>query len=481
MERTALPVTDSELRDGVDPAVAPARPPDVRAEIFDALLSASLDGIAVLQPVLREGEIVDFRYLIVSRRAGEILGRDAEALVGQLLDRGFSRIEARLDAYRAVMATGVPRELEVDGLVDGRRRVFRIGAMRSGDRLVATLSDVTPLHEALDRLEAQQEALRRANGALQELVASAEGARAEAQATERFVASLMEAVPIPLFHWSLEGRIVRANSTYASLYGLTPETIVGKQPEDLLPSQQAAAIRERNAELLAGGTERQVYSGELRSATGPRHYTVHRALLRDADGRPGGITGAMFDVTEEVELRQRLELLAATDPLTGLYNRRVFMERLDAELARFRRYGRPAAVVMLDLDRFKAVNDAHGHAFGDRVLVGLARLLRDNVREGADLPARIGGEEFAVLMADTDADGAAVIAERLRAGFAALDFATPAATEFYTASFGVAAFRPGDNVTGLLRRADEALYRSKQQGRDRVTVAGPGLRCRVPG
>lgn len=481
MERTALPATDSEPRDGIDAIVRSDGPLDRRAEIFDALLSASLDGIAVLQPVVHGAGIVDFRYLIVSRRAGEILGCDAGELVGQLLDRRFPGIEARLEAYRAAMATGIPRELAVDGMVDGRRRVFRIGAVPTGDKLVATLSDVTPLHEALDRLEAQQDALSRANEALRELVASAERARADAQAAERFVASLMEAVPIPLFHWSPDGRIARANSTYASLYGLTPEAIVGKQPEDLLPPHQAGAIRERNAELLAGGTERQVYAGELRSGIGVRHYRVHRALLRDADGRPGGITGAMFDVTEEVELRQRLELLAATDPLTGLYNRRVFMERLDAELARFRRYGRPAAVVLLDLDHFKAVNDAHGHEFGDRVLVGLARLLRDGVREATDLPARVGGEEFAVLMADTDAEGAAVIAERLRAGFAALGFPTPSGTEFYTASFGVAALGAGDDVTTLLRRADEALYGSKQQGRDRVTIAEPPRQCGASG
>src|SRR3546814_3651716 len=104
----------------------------------------------------------------------------------------------------------------------------------------------------------------------------------------------------------------------------------------------------------------------------------------------------MLGVTDEHELRKRLELLAATDPLTGLYNRRVFMERLDGELMRFRRYDRPAAAVLLDIDRFKAVNDAHGHECGDRVLIGLARLLRDGVRDGIDLPARIGGEEFAV-------------------------------------------------------------------------------------
>lgn len=474
-ERLVLPV---RAEDGRALLVCYTTPLDRRAELFDALLAATMDGIAVLQPALRDGAIVDFRYLIVNRRAGEMLGRDPGTLVGQPLSASLPHVEERLAAYREVMLSGVPRQFVADVSLDGRRRMFRMAAVRTGDKLVVTLSDVTELHDAMDRLESQQTELRYANETLQEqarnlvgLVETIEQARAEAQAAEHFVTKLMEAVPIPLFHWSLDGAITRSNSNYAAVYGLTPETIAGKRPEELLPPEQARLIRLKNAELLAGPEDRQVYEGDVQSGLGARHYVVHRALMRETDGRPSGITGAMLDVTDEYELRKRLELLAATDPLTGLYNRRVFMERLDSELTRYRRYDRPASAILLDIDRFKSVNDAHGHEFGDRVLIELARLLRDGVRDGVDLPARIGGEEFAVLLPDTVSDSAAILAERLRAGFAALGFATPSGTQFYTASLGVAEFGEGDDVTSLLRRADDALYRSKRQGRNRVSIA----------
>lgn len=474
-ERLVLPV---RAGDGRALVVCYSAPLDRRAEIFDALLAASMDGIAVLQPVLKDGAVVDFRYLIVNRRAGEILGRDPESLIDQPLSAHFPHVEERLAIYREVMATGVARQVEVDTLLDGRHRVFRMAAARTGDKLVVTLSDVTELHDALDRLEAQRTELRFANETLQEqarslveLVETTEQARADAEAAERFVAGLMEAVPIPLFHWGPDGTIARSNTTYAAVYGLTPETIAGKCPEDLLAPAQAQLIRAKNQELLSGPEDRQVYEGDVQSRLGVRRYVVHRALMREADGRPSGITGAMLDVTDEYELRKRLELLAATDPLTGLYNRRVFMERLDGELTRFRRYDRAATAILLDVDRFKAVNDTHGHEFGDQVLIGLARLLKDGVRDGVDLPARLGGEEFAVLLPDTTGDDGAVLAERLRAGFAALGFATPSGAEFYSASFGVAELGPGDDVTSLLRRADEALYRAKGHGRNQVSLA----------
>jgi len=155
---------------------------------------------------------------------------------------------------------------------------------------------------------------------------------------------------------------------------------------------------------------------------------------------------------------------ADTDALTGLLNRLGFDAAYGKELERARRYGQPLSVVMLDLDHFKRVNDQHGHAAGDQVLVGAARLVETNVRD-SDAIGRWGGEEFMVLAPATSAAGAIRLAEKLRALMAATIFG-PAGP--VTGSFGVAELRPGDTVESLLQRADAALYRAKSQGRNRV-------------
>ncbi len=145
---------------------------------------------------------------------------------------------------------------------------------------------------------------------------------------------------------------------------------------------------------------------------------------------------------------------ATTDPLTGLANHRTFHERLRTEAARSRRSGAPLGLVLLDIDRFKLVNDSHGHQCGDEVLRIVAGLLADDAR-GTDVAARLGGEEFALLLSDTDEEGALAVAERLRATIAAAPVPGPGRV---TASFGVAALTADGDADELVRAADRALY-----------------------
>ncbi len=161
-----------------------------------------------------------------------------------------------------------------------------------------------------------------------------------------------------------------------------------------------------------------------------------------------------------------LRRLSQTDLLTDLPNRRCLMAAFGAEMERAGRYARPFAVLMLDIDHFKAVNDRHGHLAGDRFLIAFARLLRENIRH-CDMAGRWGGEEFLVLCPETDGERAALLAERIRLAVAGHDFGTG---EPHTVSIGVSASLSGDTGDALLSRADEALYRSKQTGRDRVCV-----------
>jgi diguanylate cyclase (GGDEF)-like protein len=160
---------------------------------------------------------------------------------------------------------------------------------------------------------------------------------------------------------------------------------------------------------------------------------------------------------------------ADTDALTGVLNRMGFNDAISRELSRARRYQQTLSVAIADIDHFKKVNDEFGHPVGDQVLVRTARLLSSCVRE-SDTVARWGGEEFAVIAPMTTEEGAASLAEKLRTIMAATHLGPK---EAVTASFGVAELRPDDTVETLLQRADAALYRAKQSGRNQVCRAGP--------
>lgn len=163
-------------------------------------------------------------------------------------------------------------------------------------------------------------------------------------------------------------------------------------------------------------------------------------------------------------LRAELEHLATHDPLTGILTRRAFIEACEQELERCRRHGRTMALLMMDLDHFKQINDTHGHLAGDQVILDFVARVNGLLRK-PDRFGRFGGEEFIVLLPETALPEAAVVAERIRVSAAAGGGDLPP----YTVSIGVAASGAGDrDVDALLGRADQALYRAKENGRDRV-------------
>ena len=171
------------------------------------------------------------------------------------------------------------------------------------------------------------------------------------------------------------------------------------------------------------------------------------------------------------DLSKEMKQLALSDSLTGVMNRRGFTEAAGRALAAARRKGAPLSAIVCDVDHFKLINDRHGHAIGDRALQQFTQHLQRNARP-QDAIGRIGGEEFAVLLPDTAVEVATAIAERLRTTLAGMVVSHEAAAIQMQASFGVAALRGDDeDILHLIERADAALYRSKRDGRDRVTVA----------
>ena len=178
------------------------------------------------------------------------------------------------------------------------------------------------------------------------------------------------------------------------------------------------------------------------------------------------------------ELRQQKEAAeqaARLDPLTHVLGRRGFTEAAEHEIQRCLRFHHPLSLIMIDIDHFKTINDTHGHAAGDAVLVSFAQLLVSEVREW-DTVGRLGGEEFAVLLPSSGADQALAVAERMRASVQSAQATVRGQPLRFTASFGVAEFVPQElTLDSLLARADAALYEAKHAGRDRVHLAGPAV------
>lgn len=200
---------------------------------------------------------------------------------------------------------------------------------------------------------------------------------------------------------------------------------------------------------------------------------ARRLALTALDGERAMLEQRVAERTRDLAVaNDQLSRLSNTDGLTALANRRRFDEALDEEFRRLRRSGEPLSLIMIDLDSFKAYNDHYGHVAGDACLRRVATRLAEMVRSPPDLAARYGGEELAVILPGTDAQGARLVAERIRQAIA--DLAIPHATSWVadhvTASLGVTTLVPngGQSVRDLIHSADEQLYRAKHAGRNRV-------------
>lgn len=206
--------------------------------------------------------------------------------------------------------------------------------------------------------------------------------------------------------------------------------------------------------------------------------TALRVTRHPETGVIDGVVALSRDMTEHKDLQAKLVVLAASDGLTGLANRRCFDERLDLEWARARREGTPLSLLIIDIDHFKQLNDQHGHQEGDSCLRAVAGIIAKHGARPADLAARYGGEEFAMLLPNTDANGCEQIGTRICEAireFEATADGRPSSWRV-TVSVGGATFWPNSGIasspSSLVEAADRALYSAKNGGRDRVVMAG---------
>ncbi len=440
-----------------------------------ALLGAILDhaplGVFFLGP--------DLRYRLVNREVADTRGLPVDEIVGRKPEEVYAELAHQVvPALRRVLETGEPivnEELQAEmppGSGDVRHYLLSRYPVRKerGELLgiAAIRTDVT----ALKKTEAE----------LARALASEREARA-------LLDALVEHSPVAVVFVDRDLRYRLVNREAAESSGLAPEEMLGKRPEEAYPDLAAEIVPAMRRVLETG---EPIVNEELRAEVPPgsgrvRHYLVSRYPVRTADGEILGVATVRTDVTRlkllegrlvellrrERATREQVERAAATDALTGLANRPSFSARLGEALARARASGRAAALLFLDVDDFKGVNDTLGHAAGDALLRAVGARLKGAARQG-DVVARVGGDELVILLADLDPEEAAetakAVAARVRECFSH-PFLLLGREVSVTASLGTALF-PAEAADGeeLLALADRRMYEAKRRRRGRAAA-----------
>ncbi len=351
-------------------------------------------------------------------------------------------------AHAAVLQHG--EQVELDYRIragDGSARTLHALAREDPDTpgcYVGTVQDVTEMRAAAIQLRAVEERFR----------------------------SAFENASIGMALSDLEGNYLQVNSALCEITGYTREQLRATSLQAITHPDDADADREQFRRLLAGEVEH--YSREQRYVRSSGHvvWVSHFAtVLRDRDGRPLELLSQILDITDRRMLETQLRHLADHDPLTGLLNRRGLESALEQHVLRVSRYGDHGALIVMDIDHFKTVNDTLGHSAGDELIVSVATLLTRRLR-ASDTIARLGGDEFAILLPEADEAAAEQVAAKIvkdiRENAVLLDGRKPGRV---TASVGITLFTQSmSGAEEALVNADLAMYDAKEAGRDRAVL-----------
>jgi diguanylate cyclase (GGDEF)-like protein/PAS domain S-box-containing protein len=317
-------------------------------------------------------------------------------------------------------------------------------------------------------------------------------ARKTGDAANHYAARLLQHLVVPTFVIDADRRVVVWNRACERLTGIAAIEVLGTRNHwqafyeeeryclsDLVAISRQDLIGDLYSEFISSQDDRLGSSAEnwcMMPRLGNHLYlAIDAGPIYDDDGNLIAVVETLRDMTEHKRAEMALKTLAAKDALTGLANRRSFDQAIEIEWARAERSGRPLALLFADVDHFKRFNDNHGHQRGDECLRDVAAVIGRTALRPTDLATRYGGEEFAIIMPETDMVAAATVAERLRQAVAEMRIALdqPAGDAWVTLSVGVATYIPGQDVVGpdwLIGQADQALYAAKHLGRDRVVT-----------
>lgn len=435
------------LRVGTAQDVTAERETEKRADHLSLLLDRSMDAIILVS--------LERRIIYCNQAACDLYRMTREEMLGQS-NRIFipeTELERMIAFGDEVIRTERPVEIET-----WRRR-------GDGIRIPVSLR-VTPLIDDSGKVTA----LASVSYDISDRLALEERERAAGERA-RLLADLVENLSDPVFHIRPDGTIGYVNSACERVYGHTPAEMMNKSSAMLRPNDRVGLMAKYIREVHASSSPVVIETEALHKNGQRIPMELRSTALRGDDGELRGIGAVVRDMTMQKQLENELRRAADTDALTGLSNRNRFGRIADAEVKRAARYGHGLAVLVCDIDHFKTVNDRHGHAGGDVALKQFAVIVSKCLRQPIDLLGRIGGEEFAILLPETGLEGAKRVAERIRTSLANAEIRHDGQMFGFTVSLGVSLYRDGETtVEHAIKRADEALYRAKANGRNRVEV-----------
>lgn len=267
--------------------------------------------------------------------------------------------------------------------------------------------------------------------------------------------------------------IVFYNSSASRIFGYQVSEALGKNIVELMPPR-AHSKNQMIEDFISGDVRASGVVNKKIQILGVRRdgneFITSTTIINTSYGDKLFYSLVIRDITENKRNEEELLKLASTDPLTGVFNRREFRILAEKELIRTKRYGRPMSILMMDIDHFKTLNDTYGHAAGDKALQQFTKICSTSLRT-MDVIARWGGEEFVVLLPETDIKGASSIAERLRKAVEGIEFNHNSNIIKFTVSVGAIEYKIGDDEIDIpLARVDAAMYKAKNTGRNRVCV-----------
>lgn len=284
------------------------------------------------------------------------------------------------------------------------------------------------------------------------------------------LSTAVEQSPASVIITDVEGNIQYANSKFEQMSGYRSDEFIGQNPRIFKSGKTSQEVYGDLWQTILSG---EVWVGDFenKNRDGTPYFVAAKvAPMFEKNGSISNLLALQEDVTEKRLLQQKLEQLATTDGLTGVANRSHFLHVFSSEFIRAERYGQPLAVLAFDLDKFKTINDTYGHHAGDEVLKQFAETIGAELR-GNDYFGRLGGEEFSAILVGTECKGAELLAERLRKRVEAQVVVFEGYRISYTVSIGCSSWQRGDKESeDILKRADKALYRAKNLGRNRVEL-----------
>ncbi len=294
--------------------------------------------------------------------------------------------------------------------------------------------------------------------------------------TESLLNNLLNSISAAIYFKDLDSRFLKVSAYMSHKVGAkSPEDMIGKTDFDFFSQQHAQQAYDDEQKIIKTGKPIGGIEEVETWPDGHKTYVItSKAPLYDDDGNIIGTLGTSKDITRQKELEFELERLARLDGLTGISNRRVFDETLDNEWRRALRGGQWISIIMMDIDFFKLYNDHYGHIAGDDCLKKVAAVLQTRIVRPGDFLSRYGGEEFAIILTDTNPEGAVVLAEEIRLQIEELRILheTSTISDYVTVSSGVAGTIPTNDqsVEEFLVKADKALYRAKFSGRNQISI-----------